>query len=148
MQEQGAIYFELNLFGVIVKFPWCAYQFTLSLCVVCQLFGYEVNLAVWGCVWIGSRASQHGTQTCVCGAAPLPSDREGTNYSSLMDHNGCLHTNSFHRGLVSLETQMFNKYFSSSSRRRLLLSSMRLSSRKRRRNSKISDRRSLLTSTS
>lgn len=56
-----------------------AYTFTLNCCVVCQLFGYETDLAIWRCVWIGSRASQHGTKTSVCSAASVPGDREGTS---------------------------------------------------------------------
>lgn len=55
-----------------------AYIFTLSFCVVCQLFGYETNLAIWRCIRIGSRASQHGTKTSVRSATSVPSDREGT----------------------------------------------------------------------
>lgn len=55
-----------------------AYTFTLRFCVVRQLFGHEANMAIWRCVWIGSRASQHGTETRVCSATSVPSDREGT----------------------------------------------------------------------
>lgn len=52
--------------------------FTLRFCVVCQLFGHETNLAIWRCVWIGSRASQYGAKTSVCSAPSVPSDGEGT----------------------------------------------------------------------
>lgn len=51
---------------------------TLIFCVVPPLFGYDSNLAIWGCLRIRSRTSQHGAKTSVCGAAPLPCDREGT----------------------------------------------------------------------
>ena len=55
-----------------------ACTFILGFCVVCQLFGNEANLAIWRCVWTGSRASQHGPEASVCRASTFPSDREGT----------------------------------------------------------------------
>lgn len=58
--------------------PFYAYQLKPSFCLVCHLFGCETILAVWRCLWTGSRTTEHGTKTCLCCATPVSSNRCGT----------------------------------------------------------------------
>lgn len=92
----------------IVRTSCCTCCFTLSLYLVCQLFGYETNLAVWRRVWTGPRASQHGTETCVRSSAPLPSHRKGMHMLSQVN-KGYWTT----RATCSIDKQMYCYFYCS-----------------------------------